>query len=180
MTRVPVCVRACLCVCLSVRPSAPPAAPRVRPAPRSSAPPLPASAFILSHPRPRRQRHKQPCRAPGVDLFLIFTYIYIYLIFMTFRMFSPWIQGCPPRPQHHGSREGDRAWGLLEAREENTALSCSCLAAASPGSAGWFPRDLCGGSSGPDAVSNPISHNFSNYLVTKGAAGCCPRPAGAE
>lgn len=70
-----------MCVCLSVRPfvrRAPPAAPRVRPAPRGSALPLPASAFILSHPRPRSQRHKQPGRAPRVDLILYFTCMYIF------------------------------------------------------------------------------------------------------
>lgn len=46
---------------------------------------------------------------------------------------------------------------------------------------GLDPRDLCGGSSGRDALSNPVSHHFSlpfgrgNPLASKGTTELCPR-----
>lgn len=85
----------------------------------------------------------------------------------------------PPQPGP-GGRLG--AW---EGCAGKHPLSCSCLAVSSHGSTGWVPRDLCGGSSGRDTVSNPISHHFpllfsqGNYLAVKGTAGLCLHPVGA-
>lgn len=174
---------------------APPAAPRVRIAPRRPSPPVPLSYLIRAR---GGSGINSPAALVGVASGFWWGFFgFFFSLYDFYNFFSQWIWGRPtPSPSAPTwslplrNLGGARARGHLGAREgcvqENTPLSCSCLAASSHGSAGWDPRDFCGDGSGRDAVSNPISHHLplpfgrGNYLAVNGTTGHCPPAMGAD